>query len=78
MRESAIGNSVFSLSPSCPSDLPSTMSASDVIFIDDNQFLIAAYDADDGLPKQLALRFTVRAHPTCNKDLSAIPLTDVC
>ena len=54
------------------------MSASDVIFIDDNQFLIAAYDADDGLPKQLALRFTVRAHPACNKDLSAIPLTDVC
>lgn len=39
------------------------MSAPKVIFIDEAEFGLAAYDADDGLTKQVALRFTVRAPP---------------
>lgn len=35
------------------------MSGVKLIFVDDDEFGLAAYDADDGLSKQMALRFTV-------------------
>ncbi|KZV77746.1 hypothetical protein PENSPDRAFT_645354 [Peniophora sp. CONT] len=42
------------------------MSAPKVIFIDEAEFGLAAYDADDGLTKQVALRFTARGGTLCD------------